>query len=172
MTGLAIYRSITLTQGKVAWVDQADYAGLAQSKWYAQKRPHGRFYACRKVRDASGKQAMEQMHRRVLGLTEGDGFFADHVNGDGLDNRRRNLRACTPGENLCNVVGRSGSSRFKGVSFDFRKGLWHAQVSRAQRKHHLGFFTNEQDAARAYDQAALRLHGEFARLNFPQENIA
>jgi hypothetical protein len=94
------------------------------------------------------------------------GFVVDHINGDPLDNRRSNLRVCTPLENGANTRSRYGSSRFKGVC-RWRDGLWSAKVySRGQQKW-LGVFQDEIAAAKAHDEAARELHGRFAALNFP-----
>lgn len=164
MSGLAIYRSIPLTQGKVAWVDQADYAEAAQFGWYAYKSGIGLYYAGRR----GGGVTKLRMHRVVLGLQPGDGIEADHKNGNGLDNRRGNLRSCTHAQNVRNRRKRAATtSRFKGVSWAKREARWRAQIDINRGKYHLGYFMDEVEAALAYDTAALDLHGKFARLNFP-----
>lgn len=168
MTGFAIHRSIPLTQGRVAWVDQADYAELARFRWSADACRTG-FYAKRNTGTVGIDRTSEYMHRRILGLLPGDGLVADHINGDGLDNRRTNLRVATVAGNSYNMRHRSGkTSRYKGVSWSTRRSHWVVQIRGfAGPSRYLGSFADEEDAARAYDQEAVKRFGEFARVNFP-----
>lgn len=108
------------------------------------------------------------LHRFLLGVDERF-TFVDHINGNGLDNRRENLRTCTPKENSVNSQNRSGSSIYRGVGWSKQSDKWLARISNDGRLIHIGLFDEEEDAARAYDAAAQRLHGSFARLNFAQE---
>jgi hypothetical protein len=104
------------------------------------------------------------LHRIVLGT--GRRVQVDHRNGDGLDNRRSNLRPCNHRQNQWNSSGkRRGKSRYKGVVLT--KWGWHAQIRCGDKRPYLGVFATEEEAARVYDAAARRLHGEFAKLNFP-----
>jgi len=99
------------------------------------------------------------------------GCLVDHINGDGLDNRRANLRLATPSQNNCNKPGFNKSSKYKGVSrTDLKKKQWRAVIHYNNEMIHLGRFCNEVAAAKAYDKAAKKYHGEFAYLNFPKEN--
>lgn len=91
----------------------------------------------------------------------------DHANGDGLDCRRSNLRVASHAENVRNARSRKGTSKFKGVSFS--KGGWRAALRVNYKTVHLGRFETEEEAAVAHDEAARRLHGAFARLNFPRD---
>jgi hypothetical protein len=95
----------------------------------------------------------------------------DHWNRDTLDDRRSNLRICLRGQNNTNSRKRSRpagtSSRFKGVSWRKQKGRWVAKIRKNDSHYFLGYFDSEEDAARAYDAAARRIFGEFARTNFP-----
>jgi len=94
----------------------------------------------------------------------------DHINGNGLDDRRANMRTCTNQQNMRNLrKRRSGSSIYKGVYYDKRRRTWYARICHNGKNIHLGTFATEIEAARAYDRAARRLFGEFARLNFPDE---
>lgn len=94
----------------------------------------------------------------------------DHINGNGLDNRRANLRACTNAENQRNR-GRSANNKsgYKGVRWHAASRRWRAQIVSDGQQRTLGHFYSPEAAARAYDRAARQLHGEFARLNFPDD---
>src|SRR5829696_658084 len=158
--------AIPLTLGLVALVDAADYEWLCRYRWMAIDRKDGKgFYACRREKDASGTRIV-YMHREILGTKPG--MDTDHANGNGLDNRRQNLREATPAENGRNCRSREGTSRYKGVCWHEAGGKWMAQIRGAEgTKLYLGSFVREEDAARAYDEAARRLHGGFGRFNFP-----
>jgi len=157
---------IPLTQGQFAIVDDEDYEYLSQWKWYAHKNPRG-YYAVRASRTPPGRKRVH-LHREILNPP--DGMDCDHINGDGLDNRRCNLRVCTRAENARNQQPQDGySSRFKGVTRIKQTGKWRVRVKVDGRSTHLGYFTDEIEAARAYDRAARELHGEFARTNFHED---
>lgn len=110
------------------------------------------------------------MHRVVLGI-EDPYTYVDHINHDPLDNRRSNLRLVTPQQNAFNMRSKGGTSAFKGVCYCSRTHSWQAQITVSYRCHFLGRYPSEELAARAYDEAARRLHGEHAHLNFPQAAI-
>ena len=95
--------------------------------------------------------------------------WVDHINGNGLDNRKANLRLATGTQNGYNrrKTRKRTWSKYKGVTFDKRRKKWEGKIVINGRKQHLGSFTNELDAGRAYDEAAKKYHGEFALLNFP-----
>jgi hypothetical protein len=164
-------REIALTRGKVAIVDDEDFAFLAQWKWYAHF-DGSNWYARRNETIAWGSRATHKqravtMHRALL--QPPNGTQIDHISGDGLDNRRANLRVCSARGNQCNKrAHRGSSSRFKGVSWAKRQRRWAAGLTLHGRRLHLGYFLEEEAAARAYDSAAKEHHGEFARLNFPE----
>lgn len=151
---------IRLTQGKVALIDDCD-SELASLRWYAAKRGNA-FYAVRHKPRELG-HGIVYLHRLVLGATAG--LEVDHINGDGLDCRRTNLRLATPSENRRNQR-RANASGFKGVHWNPSNRGWVASIKVHKKVHHLGTFSDAAEAARAYDAAAIRLHGEFARLNF------
>jgi hypothetical protein len=159
-------REIPLTRGFVALVDAADFAWLNQWKWHAAAGGGGREYAIRSSSAQDGEcTKFVKMHRQIIGAARG--VIVDHINGDPLDNRRLNLRTCTQAENLWNrPATRSSATGFKGVRF--AAGAYRAEIMCAGIREHLGRFRKPEDAARAYDEAAKRLHGEFARLNFPE----
>lgn len=119
-------------------------------------------YAQRGIKRADGRWTTQKLHTFLTGYA-----LTDHRNGDGLDNRRSNLREATQSQNLCNRRPKSRPAGFKGVTWFERLGRWKAQCSKGGKNHHLGYYADIEDAARAYDAAARELHGEFASLNFP-----
>jgi len=159
-------KKIPLTQGKFALVDDEDFEWLNQWKWYYSKVGKDGIggYAMRKFR-VNGKQKTIRMHRLINNTP--DGMDTDHDNGNKLDNRRKNLRDATTSQNQINrKKGRGNySSRFKGVFWHKVTKKWHAQITLNGKRIHLGLFVSELAAAAAYDEAAIKFHGEFASLN-------
>jgi hypothetical protein len=155
-------KAIPLTKGKVAIVDDADFEWLNQFKWCAAKSGNS-YYPVRRCRQ-DGKYVTMFMHYLLCGKR------ADHINGNGCDNRRGNLRPATPQQNVFNQKLRvTSTSGFKGVTWNKRYGKWQAQIGHNGKNKHIGLFVNLEEAARAYDAKARELFGEFARTNFPQE---
>jgi len=155
-------KPIPLTQGKFAIVDASDYEELNQYKWHATKSGHT-YYAMRR----KGRKLI-RMHRQILNAPRG--LVCDHINHNGLDNRKRNLRLCTQGQNCRNKSARKGcSSKYIGVSFDKQTKRFSAKICVNFKKIWIGRFKSEIEAARARDKKAIELHGEFASLNFPEE---
>ncbi|UCD53098.1 MAG: HNH endonuclease [Phycisphaerales bacterium] len=156
-------RYIPLTQGRVAVVDATDYAWLSLHRWHLVS-PRGYCYA---GRAHHGKRI--SMHREIMAPL--DGYVVDHIDGDGLNNRRSNLRICTVSQNHQNQAKAPGcSSRYKGVHRDKRTGKYTAQIRPRRKQIHLGAFDSEIEAARAYDRKAIEVFGEYAWLNFPEEH--
>jgi len=156
---------IPLSQGQFALVDDEDFEWLNQWKWSAGKR-RNTFYAFRSV-SIKGEQFHIYMHRLITEAPKGK--ETDHANGNGLDNRRRNLRVCTVRQNQYNQAKRKNSlSQYKGVSLNKRVKVkkWVAGITKNGKNIHLGYFKDEIDAAKAYDRKAKELCGEFAKLNF------
>ncbi len=154
---------IEITRGLSAIVDDEDYDLVAHRRWQAKP-------AVRQVEGKTAWYAQAQfdrrtvfMHRLILGAEKGQ--EVDHINGNGLDNRRANLRFCNRSQNSANTRRDPPKSGFRGVYSD--KRLWAARISINGRRRSLGMFEDPADAARAYDAAAKEAFGEFATLNFP-----
>jgi hypothetical protein len=151
-----------LTQGRAALVDDADYLLLSRHKWHY----HRSGYAARSEYIGTGRKDNRfrtvYMHRVIIDAPPG--AVVDHINGDRLDNRRVNLRLCTAAENARNMRV-EGAIPYKGVSLD--RGRFRASITHEGRIIKIGRFDDAVAAARAYDDRARELFGEFARLNFP-----
>lgn len=162
---------IPLTSGRFALVDAAD-AHLLIGSWYEARR--GRTsYAVRTTYRGDGTRTREYMHRVVTG---GAWVEVDHINGDGLDNRRDNLRPANREQQTRNTRKKAGNScggtptsSYKGVDLHAASCLWRARIrTGGGRVVPLGYYADERVAAEAYDAAARKYHGEYATLNFPQ----
>lgn len=146
---------IPLTKGKIAIIDDLDYPITAAFKWWSvRSRTNDRWYAATKI---SGKRVW--MHSLITGYP-----MTDHRDSDGLNNRRSNLRRCNSSQNSANRRKRPGqTSRFKGVAWNKEKEMWSAQIRTAGRTRFLGYFVDEEAAARTYQAKATEIFGEFAR---------
>lgn len=155
-------KTIELTQGKVALVDDQDYEMLSKFEWCAA-RDDARIYA------ASGRgTASLKMHSLIL--CPPDGYCVDHIDGNGLNNQRNNLRLATTAQNCRNRRKSMGkSSRFKGVHWCNTHKKWIASIRFDYKGISLGTFHDEDKAAMAYDVAAIQYFKEFALVNFPNE---
>lgn len=148
-------KSIQLTQGKIALVDDEDFERLNQYKWCFSGQ-----YAQRKV-----LRKTILMHRVILECPQ-----VDHIDGNRLNNQRSNLRACNHAQNQMNREKSKGlSSVYKGVSWHKQVEKWRARIQTNQGCLYLGLFESEIEAAQTYDEAAKEHFGEFARLNFPRK---
>ncbi len=162
---------VPLTQGVEAIVDLADIDLVQSRNWYASKGRHTLYAVSNGERRGSAPRAPSvQMHRVVLGLAPDDPREVDHIDHDGLNNRRSNLRPATRSQNSRNMGSPTGArTPYKGVGWHSRDQSWRAYISIDRRQISLGYFATEEEAARAYDAAAVEAWGEFAWLNFPEE---
>jgi hypothetical protein len=159
------FRRIPLTQGKFAVVDPDDYQHLAKYRWRICTGKNT-LYAERSVRLTSGKYSRILMHRQIFSVPEG--FVIDHINRNGLDNRKANLRLATVAQNAQNAGKRKNRSGYKGVWFAKEKRKWRAAIWKNNKRIYLGYFNSPLEAALTYDHAAKLYHGQFASLNFPK----
>lgn len=159
-------KKIPLTQGKYALVDDEDYEFLNQWKWHA-KKGNATFYACRDryIKGKRRKPIRLRMHRVIMGAKKGQ--QVDHREGDGLDNQRHNLRLCNCTENGRNSrISKNNKSGYKGVLWNLQKNKWQSHITVNYKTIHIGFYFCLIKAARAYDEKAKELFGEFAKPNF------
>lgn len=156
--------------GRSTIVDDADFERIKEMKWHEIRKPIGdrnAYYAANETR-IGGLRVKTYLHRFLM--SPGPGMVVDHINGDTLDNRRENLRVCTHAENIRNAVKRkiTDSSPYKGVYRYGIKGKWLSHIQVDGKVINLGVFTCPIEAAKAYDKAATKYHGAFARINFPE----
>lgn len=164
-------KEIPLSRGQIALVDDDQYERVAAFKWSALKAPNGKWYAVRATSRKLGRK-MILMHRFILDAP--DGVRVDHRNGNPCDNRLENIRLATHAENMHNRgPSQNNKCGYKGVCQHGnvnRKKRWFARIRVNGDIYFLGYFGTPEEAARAYDAAAVNLHGEFAWLNFPDEH--
>lgn len=159
---------ITIPVGKdhVALIDADDYDLVSQRNWFVMKRGYAH-YARANYKKPNGKWSSGLlMHRLILGAPKG--IHVDHINGNGLDNRRANIRLASMSQNLANRgATRKNTSGFKGVYWQKNRHKWMASIRCRGHQIHLGYYLDPEEAAKAYDVAAKELFGEFSQLNFP-----
>lgn len=155
---------IRLSMGMEAKVDDSDFPWLSEYKWHAHKNRTGvGFYAQHCESLGKKKYATVIMHRAIMNCKKGE--IVDHKDGDGLNNQKRNLRLCTHQNNQRNArMKRWKLVPFKGVTINQGKFLAQIKTSPGKQKH-IGRFETAQEAAKAYDQMARVLFGEFACTN-------
>lgn len=150
-------KKIKLSRGMSATVDETDLPLLEGKKWFCLKTHKKEIYYARAI--INGKPV--SMHRYIMGAKNGE--FIDHINGDGLDNRRSNLRFCTISENNRNKKKmKNNTSGFTGITFEANK--WRVKVAKDCKDYNIGYFTEISDAILARNNAVKALHKEFAKL--------
>lgn len=152
---------IPITKGYSVTVDDEDFEFLSQWKWHAFPGASGKVYAARNsLPNFEGKRTHIFMHR-VIANTPSD-MDTDHRDGDGLNNRRKNLRTATRAQNMWNrAPNKCGTSRHKGVSWHKQHGKWIANIQVNKKRHFIGLFRDEDEAAKAYAERAAIEFGTF-----------
>lgn len=157
-------KTLQLSQGKIAKVDDDDFEWLSRWKWHM----HNRGYAVRNaLLNESGPKSI-RMHRAIMNAPEG--VEVDHIDHDKLNNQKNNLRLCTRAENMGNtLIRKDNTSGYKGVDFYKKYKRWRAKIRKDNQLIHIGFFDDPISAAKAYDEMAKKLFGQFANINFGEE---
>ena len=168
---------IKLACGKIAQIDEEDI-GLFEGhrNWRAYSNGHHNWYVRRFTR-INKKVKIIHLHREIMGVTDIK-IVIDHIDGNGLNNQKSNLRACTHAQNMQNSRSKSDkkSSKYKGVSLNKYKAKcreggvkirkrWGARITHNNKRIYIGGFSTEIEAALAYNKKAIEYHGEFACLN-------
>ena len=148
-------------------VDPADEEELKRHRWHVVETSPGKFYVTCSMKDREGMRRTTYLHRHLMNARKGE--EVDHINGNGLDNRRANLRIASRAENCRNTRRTTGKSGFRGVYATRNKEKWQCRINHNGSLQYIGTFSSAIEAAKAYDNAARRMHGEFALLNFPED---
>lgn len=151
---------IYISNNKQTIVDDEDYENLNKYRW--TYHPGGYAYRHKSI---NGKITKIYLHRFIFGIT--NKMHIDHIDGNGLNNQKLNLRICTNQQNSCNqkTQNRIKYSKYKGVSWDKSKNKWIATIHNFNKQYFLGRFNSEIEAALAYNKSALLFHGDFAKIN-------
>jgi len=158
-------KKITANKGLSILVDDKDFDKVSDRHWCCFPA-RGTYYAMAQNRK-SGVRTHVLMHRLIL--TAPRNLLIDHINGNGLDNRRENLRLCTNSQNCQNArMRKHNKSGYRGVHWNERDKGFYARIGVNGKRIWIGFFKAAEDAAKAYDKAAIKYHGDFARLNFAE----
>lgn len=147
-------------------VDDDDYEKIKHVAWHAHFNRSGNAYAIHTTsRKNIGGQTAMRMHRIIMGLSQDDPRYVDHVDNNGLNNQKSNLRICTPSQNSANRVSRGKGSKYLGVSFWKRNNKWGVTTAKDGKQYFHGLYVDEKQAAKVYNEKATELHGVFAKLN-------
>ena len=159
------FRKITLGDGEFTMVDQKDFYRFSKYHWYFSSSGK-KLYVSRSVRVGPEKVRTVRLHREIIRPAKG--LVVDHRDGNTFDNRSDNLRPATHTQNMQNRCKRKNTaSKYVGMWLDTKRNQWAVRITVNKKKIWLGRFDSEIDAAHAYDEAAKKYFGEFARLNFP-----
>jgi hypothetical protein len=163
------YVLINLTNGMEAKIDPEDLEIVSKHTWHRD----GAGYARANIWQGNRKIAAPRLHRFVLGNDFDKSLHVDHINGDKLDNRKSNLRIVTSSQNAMNRGPQANNtSGYKGVTWVKQKNKWRAEIKAGKTKKHLGYFLCKHEAAKAYNTASLKYHGEHGYLNIIDESEA
>lgn len=158
-------KKISLTQAQFALVDDDDFLIMSTFKWYAIKRGSPaaiRWYAVRHTKRSGGFQKTISMHRLIMhaGLNQ----QIDHIDRNGLNNQKSNLRFCTPSQNLANSKPHTGNKTgYKGIRWENTRNKWSVRIQVEKKQIFLGYFESLETAREIYKKAALKYFGQFAR---------
>lgn len=157
-------KRINLNKGSFVWVDNDDFDFLNQWEWRASYPRGGHVYAIRSEYK-TGKHVVISMHRVITNCP--DGMVVDHKDRNGLNNRKTNLRICTRSQNACNRRKniKTSTTKYLGIYYNSKIRKWCAAVGSQGKVHNLGKFKTQKEAAKCYNEGAIKFHGEFARLN-------
>ncbi len=162
------YRKLLFSTGRgTTLIDEDDYRLAVQFRWYLNQG----YAATTLSMNGYGREKKSNVSMRLhhLILRPRAGYMIDHINRIKLDNRRENLRHCTAAQNSYNCsANKKNKSGYRGVSFHQPTKTWQVYISIKTRSKNLGYYKSKEAAARAYDVAARKMHGEFAVLNFPE----
>lgn len=148
-----------------AMVDDKNFRELDQYQWYALV--HKNTIYAHRMEKTTRKFIL--MHRQIMKAP--DNIDIDHKDNNGLNNLEENLRFCTVSQNMANSrLNTNGTSMYRGVLWNRNRNNWLARIKTNGKAHYIGSFYSEIEAAKAYDRAAMRIFGEFARVNFPDES--
>ncbi len=159
MKQLILWKRGDRPSGLFALVDDEDFDFLEQFKWWAKFKSNTIYVETR----IEGK--LIKLHSLLLNNPAGSAFVVDHINHNGLDNQRHNLRLATHAQNMANSQSNTNTSGFRGVMWRKDTKKWAAGLCCKGVKYHLGYFETKEAAARAYNVAAIAHFGEFAKLN-------
>lgn len=157
-------KTIQLTQGKVALVDDEDFEELIKYKWYASKvKTTNKFYVRRNIKIEGGKQKTVRIHSVIINTPKG--LYIDHIDGDGLNNQKSNLRVCSNAENARNRgANLNNTSGYKGVTWHKRMKKWVVQITVDYERKVYRSFSSKEEAYLAYCDACVTLHREFSNV--------